>query len=217
SSADAGTIFANITGTRNITVGHSSGTTTMPGAVTHSSTLAQTGVQTNAEAIAFPANGASGPGRICRSASHGLQMRGMTGSSNDINIENAAAVPLILNPTGTSNLTVGNSGGTTTMPGAVTMSSTLAVTGVITATSAAFSLNDNEATPWEVYQGSNVYLRISTINSNERVTIGNSATNPTINFPSNGTHTFNGPVVLSSTLAVTGTASLSDSLVFSGN
>lgn len=96
------------------------GGVSITGPVTHSYTLTQTGLQSNSEAIAFTANGTSGSGRIWKSASHGLQMRAVTGSSNDINIESAAAVPLILNPTGTANLTVGNASGSVTNPGTLT-------------------------------------------------------------------------------------------------
>lgn len=77
---------------------------TFTGAATMSSTLGVTGLQSNSEAIAFTANGTGGAGRIYRSATNGLAIRGVTGSTNDFALIDAANNTIARNPTGTTDM-----------------------------------------------------------------------------------------------------------------
>lgn len=73
-------------------------------------------------------------------------------------------------------------------------------TSSLTSSSFAFTVDDNLATAWEVQQGANDYLRVTTTNSSEAVTFGNASTNPSYSFLGSGTLTVGGAV------AVTGAA-----------
>lgn len=117
-SADAGLLFANPTGTRNVLLGHSSGSVTVQG------TQNVTGLQTNSEAITFGAAGTSGSYRIFRSATNGLQLRGGAGSSYDLFLSDASGNAVARVPTGTSTLQFPNASGVS-ITGPASFSSTI--------------------------------------------------------------------------------------------
>lgn len=77
---------------------------TFPGSGQFTTTLGVTGLQSNSEAIAFTANGTGGAGRIYRSATNGLAIRGVTGSTNDFALVDAANNTIARNPTGTTDM-----------------------------------------------------------------------------------------------------------------
>lgn len=96
-----------------------------------SSTLSVTGIQTNQAALTFGGNGSSAVGSIWKSAAGGLNLRGVTGSTSDLQILSASSGSLLTNPTGTNNVAIAGSGGATTIGG------TLVVTGLATLSSGA--------------------------------------------------------------------------------
>lgn len=81
-----------------------------------------TGPATLSGGALFDVSQSSAQGKIYYSSSDGLTIRGRAGSGNDFILYSADAGSLILNPTGTRNLTIGNSGGTVTITPAVTAS-----------------------------------------------------------------------------------------------
>lgn len=66
---------------------------------------------------------------------------------------------------------------TPTWSGLHTFGNGLAQTGVGT-----YSIDDNSGTAWRLTQGSNPYINVATTNSSEKVSIGNSTTNPSYEF-----------------------------------
>jgi hypothetical protein len=96
---------------------------------TFSGTLGVTGIQTNSEAIVLNANGTPGTSRIYKSASDGIGIRGVTGSSNDFILEAADGTDIFRNTTGTTAVVFPASGG-------VSIAGTLGVTGTSTLTGA---------------------------------------------------------------------------------
>lgn len=103
--------------------------------LTTSGTIVSTGQITASGGVLVSGGTGTVQGTIFQSAVTGLGLRGQAGSSYDIGLLTAAGGSLLVNATGTNNLAVGNSSGTTSFPGAVTMASTLGVTGTVTADS----------------------------------------------------------------------------------
>ena len=83
-------------------------------------TLAVAGVTTLSQALDFTSNGTPSAGRIFKDAVHGIAHRGEVGSTNDWVLHRPDGTAILRVPTGTSNLV---------------LAGTLAVTGVITASS----------------------------------------------------------------------------------
>lgn len=196
-SADAGALISNATGTRNLTVGHSSGS------VTIGNTLNVTGLQTNSEALAFGAAGTSGAYRIFRSATNGLQLRGGTGSSYDLFLSDASGNAVLRVPTGTASLQLPNAAGVT-VTGPATFSSTVSTGSLTVSGSSSHNITDNTTSAFSVYEGitGRSYFLVHTTNGSEEITIGNDTTDPMINFYTGNVINFYGQVQTNTTLSV---------------
>ncbi len=175
-------------------------------------TLGTTGLYTATGGINI-AGGSYAVGNIYSTAGLGMVLAGKTGSTYDFSILAASGAYLIRNPPGTTALELPGASGIT-VTGPATLSSTLTINGRITGNNdATFNLNDNASDVFLVQQAANKYITVTTTNSSEVVAIGNTTTNPTVNFLGSGTKAFSGAVTAASTLAVTGKATFSDSIV----
>lgn len=105
--------------------------------------------------------------------------------------------------TGSGNVMMSASPTTTgTFTGAAANFSGAVSTGALTATRGTFSIPDNTTNAFSVYQGSDGYISIGTGNSSEEITIGNTSTNPTINFYSSNSANFYCPTSIDASLYI---------------
>ncbi len=221
---------ATIGGTLNIT--GSTTYTSLAGTGTRLVTSTSTGVLGNATSVAgsyefngitafavaftFSGNGTPAQSSMWRSVADGISIRGINGSTNAFTIESASGTIIMRNPQATTGVT---------FPGAVTMDTTLSVTGAITTAStltiATTSVN-----------GSLLAYTNSTGSCNYSVGIGGSSggafpngaytirdtTAGAIRFTiaSTGAVTIAGATALSSTLAVTSAITATGGIVFNG-
>ncbi|KKR59146.1 MAG: Hemagluttinin family protein [Candidatus Nomurabacteria bacterium GW2011_GWF2_40_31] len=117
----------------------------------------------------------------------------------------------ILHVTGTStlnNVTVSGNASIATL--AVTGTSTLAG-GIVFNGTTDFDIDDNTASALTISEGSNNYLNVTTTNSSENISLGNTTTNPTVNFLGTGLITLAGAGAETATLTLTtGSVTLTD-------
>src|SRR3989344_3382378 len=117
----------------------------------------------------------------------------------------------ILHVTGTStlnNVTVSGNASIATL--AVTGTSTLAG-GIVFNGTTDFDIDDNTASALTISEGSNNYLNVTTTNSSENISLGNTTTNPTVNFLGTGLITLAGAGAETATLTLTtGSVTLAD-------
>jgi hypothetical protein len=88
------------------------------------------------------------------------------------------------------------SGGLMTLARPVAMTSGVALSG-----NGNFTLDDNSSTALVVKEGSNNYLKVSTVNASENIAFGNATTNPTFSFLGSGGVAFNGGISSVASLA----------------
>lgn len=154
-----------------------------------SSTLGVTGVQTNADRLTFSTNASGSTASLWKSSTTGLTLEGETGSSYDFAVLNPSAQAIFRNPTGTQ---------TAEFPGAVSMSSTLGVTGKLTgsdtiAAALGFRAGSAGATDAQLYRsGANMWTTPDSLTVAGRLAVTGTVTADSIispKFYEEGTYT----------------------------